>query len=142
MIRRPPRSTRTDTLFPYTTLFRSEVPTGAGEHHGAIATRVAGDLVPDGRQLRPLTGVDGVLLAGLVQRDGDDAVVSLDVEGFHGRNVVFSHGPQPVPPPEATPQRPGLRGRGPHRGRPARALGLLRLSGGPRPRPESGSASC
>src|SRR3546814_3685701 len=34
MIRRPPRSTRTDTLFPYTTLFRSRVilpspPTGA-----------------------------------------------------------------------------------------------------------------
>src|SRR3546814_6387937 len=26
MIRRPPRSTRTDTLFPYTTLFRSVVP--------------------------------------------------------------------------------------------------------------------
>src|SRR3546814_7091651 len=32
MIRRPPRSTRTDTLFPYTTLFRSEDarPCGAG----------------------------------------------------------------------------------------------------------------
>src|SRR3546814_9395468 len=29
MIRRPPRSTRTDTLFPYTTLFRS----GRGEQH-------------------------------------------------------------------------------------------------------------
>src|SRR3546814_7361127 len=29
MIRRPPRSTRTDTLFPYTTLFRSERDTGA-----------------------------------------------------------------------------------------------------------------
>src|SRR3546814_9502600 len=29
MIRRPPRSTRTDTLFPYTTLFRAV--TGAGE---------------------------------------------------------------------------------------------------------------
>src|SRR3546814_8041739 len=27
MIRRPPRSTRTDTLFPYTTLFRSVVET-------------------------------------------------------------------------------------------------------------------
>src|SRR3546814_5312919 len=26
MIRRPPRSTRTDTLFPYTTLFRSKGP--------------------------------------------------------------------------------------------------------------------
>src|SRR3546814_3904090 len=30
MIRRPPRSTRTDTLFPYTTLFRSL------EGHGAV----------------------------------------------------------------------------------------------------------
>src|SRR3546814_8200638 len=28
MIRRPPRSTRTDTLFPYTTLFRSMVTIG------------------------------------------------------------------------------------------------------------------
>src|SRR3546814_9458545 len=28
MIRRPPRSTRTDTLFPYTTLFRSEPEVG------------------------------------------------------------------------------------------------------------------
>src|SRR3546814_18807541 len=28
MIRRPPRSTRTDTLFPYTTLFRSTGPHG------------------------------------------------------------------------------------------------------------------
>src|SRR3546814_3116340 len=27
MIRRPPRSTRTDTLFPYTTLFRSDYGT-------------------------------------------------------------------------------------------------------------------
>src|SRR3546814_4736156 len=26
MTRRPPRSTRTDTLFPYTTLFRSSIP--------------------------------------------------------------------------------------------------------------------
>src|SRR3546814_4161209 len=29
MIRRPPRSTRTDTLFPYTTLFRSPRTTGS-----------------------------------------------------------------------------------------------------------------
>src|SRR3546814_15426338 len=33
MIRRPPRSTRTDTLFPYTTLFRSENTRG-GPHIG------------------------------------------------------------------------------------------------------------
>src|SRR3546814_4722760 len=37
MIRRPPRSTRTDTLFPYTTLFRSEVHVhGAGEVGGIV----------------------------------------------------------------------------------------------------------
>src|SRR3546814_1803137 len=30
MIRRPPRSTRTDTLFPYTTLFRSDRRRGRG----------------------------------------------------------------------------------------------------------------
>src|SRR3546814_1523391 len=30
MIRRPPRSTRTDTLFPYTTLFRSQDTTAVG----------------------------------------------------------------------------------------------------------------
>src|SRR3546814_13066675 len=41
MIRRPTRSTRTDTLFPYTTLFRSRQPmlaqkqrSAAGRHQG------------------------------------------------------------------------------------------------------------
>src|SRR3546814_1375657 len=52
MIRRPPRSTRTDTLFPYTTLFRSVIdrthfPIGPliGEHlkDGRIETSGAGD---------------------------------------------------------------------------------------------------
>src|SRR3546814_4164356 len=33
MIRRPPRSTRTDTLFPYTTLFRSPRPTAGSRRH-------------------------------------------------------------------------------------------------------------
>src|SRR3546814_11561210 len=41
MIRRPPRSTRTDTLFPYTTLFRS-VDEAAGIDFGAGATDAAG----------------------------------------------------------------------------------------------------
>src|SRR3546814_2594642 len=34
MIRRPPRSTRTDTLFPYTTLFRSPFPAGGAVRVG------------------------------------------------------------------------------------------------------------
>src|SRR3546814_11587181 len=35
MIRRPPRSTRTDTLFPYTTLFRSRGLSGVLPHQSA-----------------------------------------------------------------------------------------------------------
>src|SRR3546814_3192829 len=35
MIRRPPRSTRTDTLFPYTTLFRSSRDRVFGAHQQA-----------------------------------------------------------------------------------------------------------
>src|SRR3546814_3739183 len=35
MIRRPPRSTRTDTLFPYTTLFRSQLFLGEAIEFGA-----------------------------------------------------------------------------------------------------------
>src|SRR3546814_2611645 len=41
MIRRPPRSTRTDTLFPYTTLFRSRTGPGAGIDAG-VGVRTAG----------------------------------------------------------------------------------------------------
>src|SRR3546814_20908820 len=38
MIRRPPRSTRTDTLFPYTTLFRSPLASlSSGDNNGFVA---------------------------------------------------------------------------------------------------------
>src|SRR3546814_2931295 len=39
MIRRPPRSTRTDTLFPYTTLFRSFKGSLVGILHPALPPR-------------------------------------------------------------------------------------------------------
>src|SRR3546814_2267902 len=44
MIRRPPRSTRTDTLCPYTTLFRSKLPerTAPRRHPGAAKRIAAG----------------------------------------------------------------------------------------------------
>src|SRR3546814_13028322 len=46
MIRRPPRSTRTDTLFPYTTLFRSQdahhLAARDGVQRGPVPARVAG----------------------------------------------------------------------------------------------------
>src|SRR3546814_4027101 len=46
MIRRPPRSTRTDTLFPYTTLFRSGrsvLVHGAAGAVGSMVTQLAGE---------------------------------------------------------------------------------------------------
>src|SRR3546814_2936999 len=48
MIRRPPRSTRTDTLFPYTTLFRSSAH--AVSHHD----HWAGPSLASGPRLREL----------------------------------------------------------------------------------------
>src|SRR3546814_12338952 len=41
MIRRPPRSTRTDTLFPYTTLFRSAIDRAGAAEQGAADVEVA-----------------------------------------------------------------------------------------------------
>src|SRR3546814_19876482 len=46
MIRRPPRSTHTDTLFPYTTLFRSL-------HRGAVRAALARHLAGEERPLPP-----------------------------------------------------------------------------------------
>src|SRR3546814_5962890 len=68
MIRRPPRSTRTDTLFPYTTLFRSPDRRGAG-HHSVAGSRRAGvqghgRLVPDDL----FHGIDG---GGIYVLDAD-----------------------------------------------------------------------
>src|SRR3546814_5538440 len=58
MIRRPPRSTRTDTLFPYTTLFRSvrlRIINGAASTNFVIDLgALDGDLIAvDGRSVRP-----------------------------------------------------------------------------------------
>src|SRR3546814_12736980 len=61
MIRRPPRSTRTDTLFPYTPLFRSNLP----------ARHVETD------------GVEGLLAAGIDFGDGVDADGGFIHGGLH-----------------------------------------------------------
>src|SRR3546814_5263946 len=56
MIRRPPRSTRTDTLFPYTTLFRSQHHQEGARHRRRLPARRAplrGRLHPRGREDRP-----------------------------------------------------------------------------------------
>src|SRR3546814_9797989 len=50
MIRRPPRSTRTDTLFPYTTLFRSPCRPGQNGQSGADRQCIAGSNIDRGRK--------------------------------------------------------------------------------------------
>src|SRR3546814_10602003 len=73
MIRRPPRSTRTDTLFPYTTLFRSkrqllerylnEVYLGSGAYGVAAAAREYFGVPVT--ELRP---EQSAVLVGVIQR--------------------------------------------------------------------------
>src|SRR3546814_3598463 len=58
MIRRPPRSTRTDTLFPYTTLFRSR-----GKRRGSERCRE-----PNGQVQRNGGNGKPAALSGLQQR--------------------------------------------------------------------------
>src|SRR3546814_1415923 len=55
MIRRPPRSTRTDTLFPYTTLFRSLA--GAGSGVAQVAERLYLTQVADRARLAFANGI-------------------------------------------------------------------------------------
>src|SRR3546814_15153584 len=73
MIRRPPRSTRTDTLFPYTALVRSAWGRGTG-HDGGISADGFGFLHLFGRTLTTLTpaafglfATKGVLCGGLAE---------------------------------------------------------------------------
>src|SRR3546814_14680631 len=47
MIRRPPRSTRTDTLFPYTTLFRSPRPGDGADGRSRPGPRPAAPVAAD-----------------------------------------------------------------------------------------------
>src|SRR3546814_19600452 len=56
MIRRPPRSTRTDTLFPYTTLFRSL----SGAPLAALALQRLRDFRAASGGRVPLIGVGGI----------------------------------------------------------------------------------
>src|SRR3546814_4639582 len=95
MIRRPPRSTRTDTLFPYTTLFRSDllVPFQAVLER---VHRVAGPIDialahPDAEfDLAPRHGREAVAFDDKVARDERE-----EIGGFRPR--VFPQRPMIAP---------------------------------------------
>src|SRR3546814_19551646 len=81
MIRRPPRSTRTDTLFPYTTLFRSVIRQAAARGHANIhqeGDHNAAEVTQDG---------NGV---GYVDaRQTGDLNVANITQGGVGHNIVY-----------------------------------------------------
>src|SRR3546814_15025331 len=99
MIRRPPISTRTDTLFPYTTLFRSDVLDLAGDlrqesvgiirheigERGAVIAVPA--VVAAAIEARRIGVTDAVAAEG-VQLECPDIVAGVDEEVVIGRFAV------------------------------------------------------
>src|SRR3546814_14830180 len=81
MLRLPPRSTRTDTLFPYTTLFRSADNSGRIRY---VQIRYSGFEIAPGNELQGLTtgGVGSATVIDHVQihNSSDDGL-----ESFGGR---------------------------------------------------------
>src|SRR3546814_19183906 len=102
MIRLPPRSTRTDTRFPYTTLFRSEdrdavrpVDDGQELVPGRLAERL--EVPARGRirrvDLQHLARREILQdLAGLQHRHGADQVAGVEQAAFHWRLAAGGSG--------------------------------------------------
>src|SRR3546814_2113541 len=88
MIRRPPRSTRTDTLFPYTTLFRSHDREHQVGHRGILAREGQAflhELDPDasfGEGLNQFAQIVEITRQSIHAVDHDG--VTLAGEGEHG----------------------------------------------------------
>src|SRR3546814_7431434 len=81
MLRRPPRSTRTDTLFPYTTLFRS--PASVQDQNDAMREGTLQVLIDAGAQIfatscGACSGYGNALA-------GADNVISSTARNFKGR---------------------------------------------------------
>src|SRR3546814_5000178 len=90
MIRRPPRSTRTDTLFPYTTLFRSRqhlrLPALRRPRAVLVGGKTNGGL-PEGRRFflpcrRPADPCPTLRHESVVHRHAGDSVNALGLEPF------------------------------------------------------------
>src|SRR3546814_20760232 len=87
MIRRPPRSTRTDTLFPYTTLFRSRVVLGwvGGQFAGFVLQHDRNAVADREGQLVCLAD-EFLLFAVMAQRAfAQRADQNFKQAGFHAR---------------------------------------------------------
>src|SRR3546814_15050536 len=90
MIRLPTRSTRTDTLFPYTTLFRSVIVETVGSGQSEVEVRTLTDTVI--LALMPGSG-DGVqaIKAGLMEIPDVLAVTKADRPGAEALEIGRAH---------------------------------------------------
>src|SRR3546814_15141941 len=119
MIRRPPRSTRTDSLFPYTTLFRSAAQTRftALLHHVDVEALERAFR----RQKRQVSaGVDGVTVADYEQN------LEASLQNLCARVHTGRYRPQPVrrvyiPKPDGGRRPPGVPSLGDNNGQGAPA---------------------
>src|SRR3546814_8729902 len=85
MIRRPPRSTRTDTLFPYTTLFRSRLLRGGVDrNHQPVRDipKLRGRLLRGGVDRNLLSAGSRPAAPGRLLRGGVDRNISANGRGF------------------------------------------------------------
>src|SRR3546814_20007816 len=109
MIRRPPRSTRTYTLFPYTTLFRSN-DYKLGSSNKVIMPRLSFNYASDTKRYSQLRGGEGVFqsippfvwLANPYQNNG---VTSLSYRHFESTHAPFSDDPYNQTNPSGARQR-------------------------------------
>src|SRR3546814_15415511 len=85
MIRRPPRSTRTDTLFPYTTLFRSAIAAraalGGGDALVHRATAVAIAAIVIAMAVTPVAIAVAVTIVAAVARRRPDCGEAAEPDG-------------------------------------------------------------
>src|SRR3546814_11832407 len=81
MIRRPPRSTRTDTLFPYTTLFRSNL---TPQQFSVLVTLLERREIAQTR-LGGLVAMDPATVLGVVQRLAQRGLVAVRTDPDDGR---------------------------------------------------------
>src|SRR3546814_3025244 len=98
MIRRPPRSTRTDTLFPYTTLFRSPGVTVVDD--GAMDSPVGGgrrgslSIDDEGTPTGETVLIEDGILKGYMQDRLNARLMGVEPTG-NGRRESFAHAPMP-----------------------------------------------
>src|SRR3546814_7965528 len=95
MIRRPPRSTRTDTLLPYTTLFRSQE---ADEFNAVNGNQFIADLMPKKPIYTAMLTDSARSVIGMPHPNGRAAMRMLETEGLTNPGYVdiFDGGPTRV----------------------------------------------